>query len=248
MFGCVDVREETLDATTDDGDMAVVVTRPAEGGAYPVVMLFIDAPGLRQSTRGFMARLAAEGYIVVTPDLHHRQGRLLHFNPEDLARSKDAGPTVWGLIKAMTDEQIRHDGARALDAAGIAADERYAVIGFCLGARAVVRAMEQNPERVVAGAAWHPSFLADDGEDSPHLTAASLAQPLYLGIGEQDKVQSIEMHQPFLDAVEPLSHVEVRTFATADHGFTWSNSANYHPDAAEQSWVATTQMFRAAFG
>lgn len=238
----MDVQETTIDTTTDDGDMAVVITRPtdapAEGGAWPTVLLFIDAPGLRQATRDYMGRMAAQGYQVVTPDLHHRHGRLLAPSSRD---------EVMGWLASMTDDQIQHDGACALAAADVAEDTPYVALGFCLGTRAVYRAIERNPERVLAGSCWHPSFMADDKPDSPHLTADQLTRPMYLGIGEADEVQSIAMHQPFLDAVAPLEHVEVATYAGADHGFTWPGTPNYHEAAAETSWTKTLAMFGAAF-
>lgn len=243
----MDVQEQTIDASTPDGDMAVVVTEPTGGGDSPTVVLFIDAPGLRPATREFMARLAGNGYKVVTPDLHHRHGRLLHFEPADMAADPEARPTIMGWIGSMTDDQIQDDAAAALAAAGVGDDTPYAVIGFCLGARAVYRAMERNPERVVAGAGWHPSFLADDGRDSPHLTAGELEQPLFLGIGEADEVQSIAMHQPFLDAVADLPHVDVTTFPGADHGYTWPGYPTYDENAAETSWTKTLAIFEGAF-
>ncbi len=247
----MEVHEETIDASTDDGDMSVVVTqperRPDGGGAWPIVLLFIDAPGLRPATREFMARMAANGYRVITPDLHHRHGRLLFFEPSDMATNPDARPTIGNWIASMTDNQIQHDADQALAAAGVRDDAPYASIGFCLGARAVYRAMDRNPKRVVCGAGWHPSFLADAEPDSPHLTASSLDQPLYLGIGEADEVQSIAMHQPFLDAVAGLDHVEVSTFPGADHGFSWPGYPTYDENAAETSWAKTLAMFEAAF-
>lgn len=246
----VEVREATIEAATDDGPMAVVVTEPVVepgGGTWPTVLYYLDAPGLRPATREFMARLAGHGYRVVTPDLHHRHGRLLHFEPADVAANPDARPTIIGWIASMTDDQIQHDGHVALSAAGVAAAEPYAAIGFCLGARAVVRAMERDGERVVAGAGWHPSFLADDQPDSPHLVAGRLTQPLFLGIGEADQVQSIAMHQRFLDAVADLDHVEVSTFPGADHGYTWPGYPTYDERAAEASWATTLTLFSAAF-
>jgi len=237
----MEVQEQTIDITTDDGDMAVVVTRPTEPAAqgdWPTVLLFIDAPGLRQATRDYMGRMAAQGYQVVTPDLHHRHGRLL------VPGSMDE---VWGWIASMTDDQIQSDGADALASAGVSEDAPYVALGFCLGTRAVYRAIERNPERVLAGSCWHPSFMADDKPDSPHLTAGQLTTPMYLGIGEEDEIQSIAMHQPFLDAVAPLENVEVATFAGADHGFTWPTGDNYHETAAETSWTKTLAMFEAAF-
>ena len=235
----MDTRERELDTTTADGDMAVVITEPVdEGTSWPTVLLFIDAPGLRQATRDFMARLAGEGYRVITPDLHHRHGRLLTPKSQE---------EVWGWIASMTDDRIQSDGADALAAAGVPEETPYVAVGFCLGTRAVYRAIERNPDRVLAGSCWHPSFMADDKPDSPHLTAHELTRPMYLGIGEADEIQSIAMHQPFLDAVAPLPHVEVKTFAGADHGFTWPGTPNYHEEAAETGWTKTLEMFATAF-
>ena len=89
--------------------------------------------------------------------------------------------------------------------------------------------------------------MADDESDSPHLTAAALAAPLYLGIGEDDEVQSIAMHQRFLDAVADLAHVDVTTYPGADHGYSWPGYPTYHETAAKTSWSKTLAMFSAAF-
>jgi carboxymethylenebutenolidase len=242
----MDVRSEVIDAATDDGEMAVVVTRPAgepeRGGPWPAVVVFIDAPGIRPATKEFMARLAGHGYRVITPDLHHRHGRMLHYEPEQLASDPQARPTLMGWLASMTDDQIQHDFDRALAACGVLDDQPLAVVGFCLGARAVVRSMLRLPERVVAGAGWHPSFLADDEPDSPHLRAHELRNPLFLGIGDADQVQSIAMHQRFLDAVADLDHVDVTIFPGANHGYTWPGYPNYDEGAAEASWTKTLAM------
>lgn len=244
------VRETTVDARTADGPMAVVITEPqvAPDDGTKTVVLFIDAPGLRPATRDFMHRMSGEGYRVITPDLHHRHGRLLYFEPSDMAENPEHRNTIWGWIESMTDNQIQHDMHCALIAAQVPSDEKFAVIGFCLGARAVVRSMQRHPDRVVAGAGWHPSFLADDKLDSPHTTARWLTQPLYLGIGEADEVQSIDMHKPFLDTVDPIDHIDVTTYPGADHGFTWPGYPSYHEIAAETSWTKTLAMFATAFG
>lgn len=242
----MDTREEIIDTATEDGEMAVLVTAPSDAGDWPAVLLFIDAPGIRTATHEFAAKLAAEGYTVVTPDLHHRQGRLLNALDTTPPEGTTTQEMVWGWIGAMTDEQIQHDADRGLAAAGIAVDAPIVTIGFCLGARAVYRRL-MSDERALAGAAWHPSFLADDGPDSPHLTAPSLTNPLYLAIGDADQVQSIAMHQRFLDAVEPLDHVTVEIYEGADHGFTWPSAPNYHEVAASGAWAATTKLFAAAF-
>jgi len=247
----MELLEEIIDVSTDDGVMAVVVKQPAphqgEPGDYPTVVIFIDAPGIRKATHEFMAKLAAAGYRVITPDLHHRQGRMVHFEPEQTAADPSLRAQIWGWITAMTDEQIQHDFDQALAATGAEAEPKIGVIGFCLGARAVVRAMTRLPERVVCGAGWHPSFLADDGDDSPHLSVDKIVGDLYLGIGDADEVQSIAMHQRFLDAVKnsdtAKDNIDIVIWPGADHGFTWPGYATYDEAASNGSWDRTIAMF-----
>jgi len=243
----METREEIIDTTTDDGEMAVLVTRPTVRADWPTVLFFIDAPGIRGATHAFASKLAAEGYLVVTPDLHHRQGRLVNAVDTTPPEGVSVQHMVYGWIGAMTDDQIQHDADRALAAAGVDADQSIVTIGFCLGARAVYRRMMAEPDRVLAGAGWHPSFLADDGDDSPHLTVDELDRPLYLGIGDADTVQSIEMHQRFLDAAATKDNIVVEIHPGTDHGYTWPGAPNHDEGAAARSWAATTAMFAAAF-
>ena len=242
--------ERQVTTVTDDGEMVVVINEPTSspdgGGDWPTVLWFIDAPGIRPAVREAMGLLASNGYKVVTPDLHHRQGRLLYKEPADMA-DPNAGVTVRGWIKAMTDEQIQHDGACALDAAGTDEQTPYVVIGFCLGTRAAYLAIEQNPDRVLAGSCFHPSYMADDTDGSPHRSASHLTRPMYFGIGEADELQTIAMHQRFLDAVAPLPHVEVMIFPDVGHGFTWPGYPNYNQTAADTSWSKTLALFSSAF-
>lgn len=241
--------EEIIDTETNEGAMAIVVKQPANdpagAGSWPTVVIFHDGPGIRNATHTFMAKLAAEGFRVICPDLYHRQGRLFGVNPEDRAADPSLGQKMSTWLGTLHDDGIQHDFDRALNATAADEAEHIAVLGFCLGARAAFRSMMRLPDRVVAGAAWHPSFLADSEPDSPHQTAGDLQQPMYIGIGTADRVQSIEMHQRFFDAVEPLDHVEVEIFDGAGHGFTWPDHPTYHPAAAEGCWNKTLALFNA---
>lgn len=238
-----DVTETIIDTDTPDGEMAIAIAEPASGGPHPTIVVFHDGPGMRASNHEFNRRLAAEGYRVVMPDLYHRHGRMIGFMPDEVTSETRA--QIMAMLHSLTDEGIQSDLDAALVAVGVGDDEKMGTIGFCLGARAIFRTLMRLPERFVVGASWHPSFLADDGDDSPHLTAAELSQPVYFGIGTADQVQSIEMHQRFFDAVEPLGHVEVEIFDGADHGYTWPNTPNYHETAATGSWTKTTALFAA---
>jgi carboxymethylenebutenolidase len=242
----MDVEHEILDAPTPAGPMAVLRKRPAAEGDWPRVVMFHDGPGVRNATHEFSAKLAGEGYEVVVPDLYHRHGRMIGYEPAE----READPTLVDrmreLMGTLTDEGIQADMDATLATLEVPDDEPMLTIGFCLGARAVHRTMMRLPDRFLAGAMWHPSFLADDEPDSPHLTAASLTRPLYIGIGDADRMQPIEAHRRYFDAVEPLDHVELAVFPGADHAFTWPDWPNYDERAAEASFEKTTALFREA--
>ncbi len=240
----METQQRVIDVETPTGKMAVIVAEPTTG-TYPTVLWFIDAPGIRQAVRDHATRLAAEGYRVVIPDLHHRSGYCLP-GDEALATNPNVVKEIWKLIGLMTDEQIQEDGRAALVAAGVEEREQCLTIGFCLGTRAVFRAVIDQPQRFLAGSCWHPSFMVDDKDDSPHLQVGDLTRPLYFGVGLEDDVQSVEMHQPFFDAVADLDLVEVDFFEGAGHGYTWPSSPNYHEAAAEGSWAKTINLFASA--
>ena len=239
----MELREEIVDAETAEGPMAVLVKEPASGGPHPTVVIFHDAPAIREAIHEFMRKLASDGYRVVTPDLYHRAGRMIGFEPSAVAADPSLGPRMRELLVSLDDVGIQSDLDATLEMLDLDPGARLGTIGFCLGTRAAFKTLERLPDLFVAGSMFHPSFMADDEPDSPHRTAGSLTQPLHVGIGTADRVQSIEMQQRFFDAVAPLDHVEVEIFEGADHGFTWPDSPNYHREASETCYAKTLELF-----
>ena len=244
----MEVHSEIVDASTPSGPMAVLRKRPAGAGTWPHVVMFHDGPGVRNATHEFAAKLAAEGYDVAVPDLYHRHGRLIGFEPHERAADPTLVDRLWEMLASLTDDGIQTDLDATIEALEIAPSEPLGAIGFCVGARAVFRTLMRRPERFVVGAMWHPSFLADDQPDSPHRTASRLTRPLFIGIGDADRMQPIEAHQPFFDAVEPLPHVELRVFPGADHAFTWPGWPTYDENAASGCFARTTALFERHLG
>lgn len=238
------VHADVVEAVTADGPMAVLRKRPGDGRDRPTVVMFHDGPGVRGATHEFAEKLAAEGFEVLVPDLYHRHGRLIGYERHEREADPSLVERLWALLASLTDAGTQDDLDATLAAAGVGPDERLGVIGFCVGARAAFRTLLRLPEQFVAGAMWHPSFLVDDDPDSPHLTAAALSRPLYIGIGDADRMQPIEGHRPFLDAVAPLDHVELEVFVGAGHGFTWPGWPDYDRDAAEGCFAKTVDLFR----
>lgn len=235
------ITEHIIDADTADGSMAVVHKAP-EGGGTKRVLIFMDAPGIRPSLHTFAGRLAGSGYEVAIPDLWHRHGRMVGFDPVDDAETNQANRAkIMAMLATLDDDQVQMDRDAALAALGWD-DGQIGTIGFCLGARYVHKAMQELPERFPAGAMWHPSFLTDDTDASPHLSVGEIGE-LWVGIGTADQVQSIEMHQRYFDAAAGFDNITVRIFDGADHGYTWPISPSYHEEAATVGWAATTDLF-----
>lgn len=240
-----DLIEDVVEADTRDGPMAVIVKQPADGHRGTVV-IFHDAPGIRDATHVFGRKLASAGYRIVVPDLYHRHGRLIGFNPADAAADPTVSDRLRELLVSLTDDGIQADLDAALEAIG---DESgpAAGLGFCLGARAVFRTMMRLPERFVVGAAWHPSFLVDDQADSPHVLADTLPGSLYLGFAENDTIMSLASMRPFIDAVSRRhGKTVIDVHPDADHGFTWADSPRYNQAAADRSFRQTDVLFREA--
>ncbi len=239
------ITETIIDTETADGPMAIVHKEP-EGGSAKRVLIFMDAPGIRGSLHTFSAALAEAGYEVAIPDLWHRHGRMIGYDPADAAANPNARQHIMEMLATLDDGQVRMDRDAALAALGWT-DGRMGTIGFCLGARYVHKAMQELPDRFPVGAMWHPSFLTDDTDASPHLTVDEIGE-LWIGIGTADEVQSIEMHQRYFDAAASHDNITLRIFDGADHGYTWPVSPNYHEEAATVGWAETTARFERILG
>ena len=64
--------EAEIPLRTEDGTMSAFTTRPDEGGPFPVVFFYMDAPGKREELHDMARRIATTGYYVVLPNLYYR--------------------------------------------------------------------------------------------------------------------------------------------------------------------------------
>ena len=70
----VAIDEAFVEVPTKDGKMECFVAYPKEGGPCPPVILYMDAPGVRDEVYDFVRRIAAQGYYAVIPNLYYRHG------------------------------------------------------------------------------------------------------------------------------------------------------------------------------
>jgi carboxymethylenebutenolidase len=241
--------EAELTIRTADGEQTVVTKRPDGDGPIPVVVVFHDGPGMREGNHQVAWRIAEAGYYAFVPDRYYRKGKFVHVDPAEL---RAAGPDsemfqqFQAVLRSVTDDMVLTDLEPLLDhieADPVARDAPMGVIGFCIGARYVVRALAANGEVFAAGAALHPSFCATDQPDSPHLSVPNIKGSLYVGIGDEDKMQSVEMNQPFLDAVAAKGDSgSYDILPGADHGFAVPGPS-YLDSAADRAYQQAFALF-----
>src|SRR5882672_1778666 len=100
-----------IEIKTQHGICPSYVYRPAAGGPWPAVLIFMDGLGIRPAMLELGERLATHGYYVLLPDLFYRSGpyepmdaRTVFTDPEQLKilREKFGMSTP---AKIMTDTQ-----------------------------------------------------------------------------------------------------------------------------------------------
>jgi carboxymethylenebutenolidase len=243
----VSEREEQIQ--TSDGAMATFVVHPDQGGPFPVVLVYMDALGLRDELREIGRRIADAGYFVVAPDLYHRFGDGITFDALKLADPEsDEMQRMFGYIQRIDDHAVMEDTRAILDQLeneSRASSGPKGCVGFCLGGRLVVRAMTTFPDVFAAGSALHPSFIVAEGPDSAHLGIGEIRGELYVGLGGADTFQPPEAFEP---ARAELERHGIRYVADvhegADHSYMIPGAPAHHEQACERSWERTLELFR----
>src|ERR1700749_2671198 len=66
--------DQQIDIPTKDGHITTFITHPDRDAPFPVILFYMDAPGIREGLRDMARRLATSGYYVMLPNLYYRSG------------------------------------------------------------------------------------------------------------------------------------------------------------------------------
>src|SRR6201993_4644071 len=76
--------ERQIGIVTQDGRMNTFICHPERDSPHPAIIIFMDAPGIREELRDMARRLGTVGYYVLLPNLYYRAGRDTIFGPSVL--------------------------------------------------------------------------------------------------------------------------------------------------------------------
>src|SRR5947209_2233300 len=230
---------ETVEITTPDGTADAYLGRPDDDGPHPGVLFIMDAYGLRPTIEEMVDRLAADGYVVLAPNVFYRAGRAPVIPLPDLKDPeqrteffKKLGP----LIGQLTPEGVDADGGAYLDyLQQVAAPGPVAITGYCMGARVGWRIATTHRDRVAALAGFHAGGLVTDDPESPHRSVADVQAELYFGFADQDPSMSAEQIATFERALDDAgARYRSEVYEGAQHGYTMADTAAFNEPARER--------------
>ncbi|MFG3250273.1 dienelactone hydrolase family protein [Streptomyces sp. NPDC048187] len=248
------VQGTDVDVPTEDGTADAYLTRPADGGPHPAVLLYMDAFGLRPRLRAMADRLAGAGYTVLVPNVFYRSGRapvvdLPEFiDPESRPEIfQQLGP----IMKSLTPDRAVRDADAYLEwlaRVPEAAEGPVALIGYCMGAGLALRTAGTRPERVAAVAGFHGGNLATEGPHSPHLVAGGLTAEAYFAHADHDPGMPPEQQERLEKALTAagVPH-RCEVYAGAHHGYTQADTSAYDEKATERHWEAVFDLLKRTF-
>lgn len=170
----------TISITTPDGPIDALLGTPEDAGPWPGVVVIHDAIGYGPDNESISTRIAAAGYLAITPNLYSRGGR---------AR----------CITRVFRELLTQRG-RALDDILAARDHLLAhpqctrtvgIVGFCMGGQF---ALIMGPKGFAASAPFYGTPLPrrlDETLDASCPIVASFGRRDPMGIGAPAKLRKV---------------------------------------------------------
>lgn len=245
----VQVVEKDVDIKTPDGTADAALFYPEGKGSWPAVLMWPDIMTLRPVFREMGRRLAAEGYVVLAPNLYYRGGKA---SGADLNFSTPEGRAKITPLRAMlTDAGIDKDAVAFmgfLDAQPQTNKARKAgVQGYCMGGPFAFRTAAAVPARIGAVATFHGGGLVSDQASSPHLLIPKTRAEYLVCIAANDDQRSPDDKTKLkaaLDAAGRPNKVEV--YAGANHGWTVPGGQAYNQASAEKAWTELLALYKRA--
>ena len=254
------VADNTVEIKTPDGTCDAAFVHPVSG-AYPAVIIWTDAFGLRPSMRDMAKRLAAEGYAVLVPNPFYRIGKAPMFT--DAANFSFADQAQRAKLTPLMGS-INAPGAAEKDAAAFIAwldrqkqvdrGKKVGAQGYCMGGALVVRTAAAVPDRMGAGASFHGGGLVTPNPTSPHLLAPKIRARMYIAIAINDDAQQPDAKTRLKEAFDAAKVPnEVEVYPEAQHGWCVVDMPKqpngqpiYSKADAERAWSKLLALYKAA--
>lgn len=216
--------ENRVEIRTRDGLCPAYVFRPDGEGPWPSVIVYMDAPGIRDGLFRIAELLRSHGYYVLLPDLLYRMGGSQPGH-EKRYFTEPEYRSAW-LAKALPAaslSNVRSDTEALLAFLSEQPDVRQpwvGVTGYCMGGGHALTAAGMHPDRIAVAASYHGGGLSTDAPDSPHLLAPRMRAKLYIAGADEDPLFPTAMKERLEAALREAGvRFTLETWKGQKHGF-----------------------------
>ena len=235
--------EQDVMVQTKYGRQPCFAACPDVPGAFPGIILYMDAPGIREELRNMARRIAKNGYFCLLPDLYYRLGTLRF----DIPRRNDAmSVVIRGAKDSLSNAAIVEDTAGMisyLDSQDKVKPGPIGCVGHCMSGSFVVSVAAHLP-RVKAAASLYGVQLVTDKPDSAHLLLDRIQGELYFAFAEVDPAVPVNVVPELKAALEKArTKHRLETMPGTHHGFCFADRADYNAVAAEAAWARVFELW-----
>jgi carboxymethylenebutenolidase len=234
--------EHHIDLQTRDGAMNTFITHPEEGGPFPVVFFYMDAPGKREELHDMARRIATAGYYVVLPNLYYRWIREFDLITGTAGETRQQ---MFELMRQLTDSMVASDTEAMfahVDADAQAASSKVGCVGYCMSGPFSFAMACVFPDRILAAASVYGVRLF--GDNSPAPIAHQAKGELYFACAEFDDYAPTEMVDDLEAHLASIGvNARVERYPGVHHGFAFPLRPVFDKAAAERHWERLFGLF-----
>jgi carboxymethylenebutenolidase len=245
------MKSQMINIKMQDGVCDAYVSCPEKAKNLPIVLVMMDAIGLRPRLHDMADEIAAQGYYVLAPNLFYRTRRAPVFDYSAF-KKPDGLAGMWSEIRAVASRLnptlTKKDVADFLKFAKAQPDlltDRIGVVGYCMGGGQALRVAGDFPEEFKAVASFHAGGLATDLETSPHHWFKNIKAEVYIGHSDHD--QSMPADQIARVTAElKAAHLKftAELFKDCPHGWTMADLPAYNKAGEEKHWEKLFSLFQ----
>lgn len=218
------VTTEWIEIQGADGAFGAYLAVPHTGSG-PGIVLLQEIFGVNAHIRSVAEQYAADGYVVLVPDLFWRSAPRI-----ELGYDGDDMPKAYALMQAvelpktLSDIALTAQALRALPQV----TGKIASIGYCFGG--LLSYLTAADGVVDAAIAYYGGGIQN------HLArAGDIKAPLLLHFGGADSHIPAEAVKAVAERFDDNAAVEVHVYPGAEHGFNCSHRGSYHQRSAAEA-------------
>ncbi|APV42982.1 carboxymethylenebutenolidase [Pseudomonas frederiksbergensis] len=191
----------------------------------PGIVLIQEIFGVNEHIRSVAEQYAADGYLVIAPDLFWRNGHRIELGYDEAGWKRAVElMNATDVDKAQTDIELAIDALKAQP--GL--DGGIASIGYCFGGLLSYHTAANG--LVDVAIAYYGGGIQNQLD-----RADEIEVPLLMHFGEQDSHIPLEAVEKIAERFDTNDNVEIVVYPEAEHGFNCSHRDSYNQRAAAEA-------------